>query len=351
MKKYIVIFLFLIPLIYGVVTYLLPNYETNGPVVAYEEPDPVSIEYPEKNGSATKQKALIEQLDDAVKTNPRIAKMKALVDAARHDILFYGKIIDQNDQPVPGAIIKFSTGAPYGFGNTKRYRTSSNNQGIFVVKNVGGSNLLVESIKKEGYEVNKEMWAKGSLFWPYVNGSRTQIWTDYTRENPFIYRAWKGKVVTLKTGERKPVYFAPNEKWYTVNFLEHGVRSISEGKNDKGELWVKCYRSPDASRGKQFDWRVTIMVPEGGLIETEELYMNRAPEHGYQQTWTFDYPRDREDWVNRLTEKKFYLKSRGGKIYGKLTMDIIPYFNEKSAIFVSFGLNTNGERNLMAKTD
>jgi hypothetical protein len=328
----------------------MPSLDGGGNLRMMDEPDPVPVEYPGASNSPKKQNELQKKIDEITSTNPKAAVMKGLIDAAKDNIKFYGKIIDQNSQPVANATVEFTTGAPYGFGNPKRYRTRSNAQGVFAVKNVAGTHLSIKSIAKEGYEI-KVLEIGGRTFWPFVSASRKQVWTDYTQENPFIYRAWKGDAVDLKSVKMMQAKFTVDEQFYTINLLKY-VDYVVKGKNQEGDLWVQFYRSDDASKKSKFDWRVTISVPDGGLIESDDVYMNHAPEDGYQHSVTYDYPRDRVDWVREIHNKKYYIKSRGGKIYGRLNIDIRPIWGKGDASFkIGFSLNTNGSRNLMAKSE
>jgi hypothetical protein len=332
------------------VWFFIPGVDGGGNFARKDGPDPVPVAYPGMGNSSAKQLAQQLKVEAITRTNPKAAMMKGLLDAAKDKIKFYGKIIDQNNQPVTDATVEFTTGASYGFGNPKRYRTHSNALGVFVVKNVTGSSLSIESIKKEGYEI-KVLEIGGRTFWPFVSASRTQIWTDYTQDNPFIYRAWKGEAIDLKTVKMMLAKFTVDEQPYTVNLLKY-VDYVVKGKNDEGDLWVEFYRSDGASNKTKFDWHVIITVPDGGLIETDDVYMNHAPENGYRQSVTIDYPRDRDDWVRKIDNKKFYIKSRGGEIYGRVSIDIRPIWAKNYAAFnINFALNTNGSRNLMAKTD
>lgn len=72
------------------------------------------------------------------------------------------------------------------------------------------------------------------------------------------------------------------------------------------------------NRDESGSWSLRLSIPDGGLIETENLYMNLAPVSGYQQS--FAYGGTDKD---HMIPKKFYIHSRG-KLYGRLNVEIRP---------------------------
>ena len=93
----------------------------------------------------------------------------------------------------------------------------------------------------------------------------------------------------------------------------------------------------------------------GGFIEvTNKGYLNIAPENGYLPQYRFSMSAADEDknWKQYAyskavgTKKTFCFKSRSGQFYGRIKLDIMPFFNESSAIELEYYLNPNASRNL-----
>ncbi len=73
--------------------------------------------------------------------------------------------------------------------------------------------------------------------------------------------------------------------------------------------------------------------------------MHKAPLEGYDSIWKLDMNPEDADY-KREAKKKFYLKSRGGSIYGRLEMEFIPVYRDKASVFMTYWLNPFGSTNL-----
>lgn len=87
----------------------------------------------------------------------------------RTPIEFFGKVVDEKEQPVAGALIEFAwTGTPEKYGGDgvgKRTLTSDSN-GMFSLTGVGGKGMTVY-VSKEGYYRRSESngWFEYAGFW------------------------------------------------------------------------------------------------------------------------------------------------------------------------------------------
>jgi len=99
----------------------------------------VSLAYLLTNVPASNDKRLNQMKEDAE---------KALNDW-RTPIEFYGKVVDENTNPVSGAQIDFDANDTSAEG-TSFYHTQSDADGLFSIKNIQGKILGVK-VNKEGY--------------------------------------------------------------------------------------------------------------------------------------------------------------------------------------------------------
>ncbi len=260
-------------------------------------------------------------------------KLAAISKAAIMDIKFYGKIVDQNGDPVSDVTVEHvGLNAIYASGSGTR-RAFTDENGLFIV-DASGTAFVVEKFTKPGYEfpprqrfVNERGQNKAEL-----------LWSDYTEDNPYVFKAWK----VVKSGypnvsEAKTNYGFKLGKTYSMDFTSLNKRKIrKEGKLDL-DMQV-LFNRDDAG-----NWSLKLSVPDGGLIETKDQYLNMAPESGYQQV--IEYSGTKKDYV---LEKNYYIHSRG-RLYGRLNTEIQPFMKNGSALYIKHVLNLEGGRNLEVK--
>ena len=83
----------------------------------------------------------------------RFQEIDTASDPWRTPIAFYGKVVDESNQPVAGVSVSFSCNDLSREG-TSKYQTTSDGQGLFSLKGVKGK-LLVLRLSKEGYYTSK----------------------------------------------------------------------------------------------------------------------------------------------------------------------------------------------------
>lgn len=276
-----------------------------------------------------------KDLKSLLSRSPWAKKMYSLAEAQKDPVEFYAKIVDQYGDPVEGVKIRVGLGSVYGGTSIL---TTSDAQGRFLVRDVEATSMGAHEMKKPGYEFH----LRGVYFRSYVRkGEHNRVWSDYTSENPFIYHAWKLSEPELLLHEASKLVRLKPGTTYTVHFDRRNL--LEEGRND-GDLWITLVRPPNITSRDAMDWSISIEAVAGGLIETDDLFMYEAPELGYQPVWEEHYSQFR---AGRWVDRKFYIKARNGKVYGRITMEIAPvYGNEFSAIDFNYWINQNGSRNL-----
>ncbi len=268
-------------------------------------------------------------------------KLAAMSKAAIKDIKFYGKIVDQNGDPVSGVIVEHAgLNATYASGSGTR-RDTTDNDGLFVV-DASGTAFVVEKFTKQGYD-----FPPRQRFVNELGQNKTELlWGDYTADNPFIFKAWKvAESGYAKISHAQGRYgFKPGAA-YSLDFTaNHKSRVKKEGRLDL-DLQVLFEKDTDEN------WTLVIKVPNGGLLEAEELYMNLAPEAGYQQELFFSGTRQEYEQKRQMVRatKKYYIHSRG-RLYGSLEIGIRPYSKPSgSGLKIKHVMNLDGGRNLEVK--
>jgi hypothetical protein len=107
---------------------------------------------------------------------------------------------------------------------------------------------------------------------------------------------------------------------------------------------MRTPRNPDA----KFNWSVTISVPDGGILETNEEFMFEAPTDGYQPSIVIQATTNDLHW-SAVAKTQFYFKSRNGNVYGRAKAKIYSQYQKAAAIDLDYYVNPSGSRNLEPK--
>ena len=245
-------------------------------------------------------------------------------------IKFYGRVIDQHGNPVAGAKVGVSllrwrildAGGEY-------HEFTTDSEGYFAIKGISGQVLTIRKIEKDGYEIIGENQNSQTF---RVEGIRKN------KSSPYVFQAWK------KTEAEPLVYndvligFSPDGQSYAIDLIK--PKKVLNGNS--GDIRVRFKRPLNTNRA---DWSVVIEGLGGGLVETNDVHMNQAPESGYQPVWNFEMKKDNSKFRFEVN-KKFYLKSREGRCFGRLELVITPFYNDRSVIDAKYWINPNGSRNL-----
>ncbi|MCP3894310.1 MAG: hypothetical protein GY706_06740, partial [Bacteroides sp.] len=155
---------------------------------------------------------------------------------------------------------------------------------------------------------------------------------------PFVFKAWKvADKGYPKTSKAKTTYGFKLNQVYSMDFASSNRRKVK--KLGEYDLDMRVIFNRDESG----TWELRLSVPSGGLIETEDLYANLAPDNGYQQSLSY-YGSDKD----RMIPKKFYFYSRG-KYYGRLNVEIRPVMKGGAGLGIEHVMNLDGGRNLEVK--
>ncbi len=249
----------------------------------------------------------------------------------RQPINFWGKVVDENEQPVTGASIHFTWNDTSERG-TSNADTKSDGNGFFSLKDRRGKRLYVD-VEKEGYYGSRE--ARNSTF-EYADPFEGRFTPDANK--PVVFHLGKkAGGEPLICGEKLFGFKADGTQYYL---------DLIAGKkytNTPPLEWDVAVRFR-RSEGKIFDWSVVLEGNDGGLIETDDEFKFLAPESGYERIEiekSKDDPKWKTDWGYR-----FYVKSRGGKNFGRIEAEIIPKYSQNAAISMKYCLNPSGSRNL-----
>ena len=272
-------------------------------------------------------------------SDPRWKEVRAkeLVDHAwewRMPINFFGRVVDENEQPVPSAKVQLSW-TDLSQAGSSQAQTTTDAQGFFSLLNRTGRHLEVR-VSKDGYYTPKRQ---------QISFDYAAFWeADYhvpDPNNPVLFHIRKkNQGEALRSGEIRPTMPADGTP---VRFdLLNGGRLSPDG-----QLEIAAVTNTEKYPPKIFNWRATILVPGGGLIEHNAEFPFEAPEDGYQPSVGFDMPTNAPDW-KPLIEKSYFIEFGSPPRYGRIQVQINGGSQKAS---VSYWVNPSGSRNLEANSN
>lgn len=276
-------------------------------------------------------------------TKDRVALARNLMHKANRPIQFFGKVIDQDNNPIPEVRVTLEIRvskelAPNIIQDVfDRPVLMTDADGRFTLTDAKGALLGVHALEKAGYEASEKAFRKSYWYWR----DPSQVFHP-DADRPEIFRMWKQagaeKLVRKGIGHAIPYDGTP-----TSFDLLNGT-TVTTG----GDLRVTLMRNPQQIQWGQrhYEWTATIEAVNGGIIESTDAQMYRAPAEGYTSKFAIHMAADDPQWTD-TKDVAAYLKLRDGKYYGRVEIKFMVGADRKATPFsiLSF-INPNGSRNL-----
>jgi hypothetical protein len=259
-------------------------------------------------------------------------RLKAQWDAP---ISFYGKVVDENELPITGALVDFTwnNSTDLATGQSSHSQAVSDQQGLFSLLNKNGKSLSV-TVSKNGYYGTGDARIRSFEYGDPSIG----IFVPEPAAPVIFHLRKKGSGEPLVTGLK---LFGSRVDG-SVSYVD--LVQATNKPNPPGDLIVQFVRSERNSEGK-FDWSFALAAPDGGLIESTNEFMFIAPADGYQPKFEINHKAGDADW-KRQEQHRFFVKSEGGQHYSRINITIIPAYNNGAAYDLEWSLNPQGSRNL-----
>ena len=245
-------------------------------------------------------------------------------------IEFYGRVLDQHDQPVPEAKVTLGWTAS---GGSKSGSVRSDANGYFEFTGERGKYLDVD-VSKPGYVGGKQA-RKGFEYAAFFE-------FDFhvpDAKRPVIFRLWK-------LGNAEPMYLWTMSEDVGVDDQPIWISARNGKIAPTGDLAISVWRSiQERPPMTPFDLRITLRAaPGGGIVQTTDDLMYLAPETG----WAPEIVISRHvgpPWYGSVEEPKIYLRTPEGK-YAALKIKIDQFTKPGSGIQIVGYMNPSGSRNL-----
>ena len=262
---------------------------------------------------------------------------------------FYGKVIDQDGNPVPGVKVEaelmgynenyifiFKTAKPGEDQKRTRIEVETDGSGLFSIKGMKGRILHIKGLNKDGY--GPYYVDRG----PFVYDPYLQDLFHAYPQKPVIFQMWK-------KGPTEPLIKAEADcsvpydgRIVTVDLL---TRKSKEGAAVPGDLRIQVRRAAKADLRTHFPWSFAVDAVDGGILETDDPFLYRAPDSAYESGYEYVMDPTQSKWAWEI-KKRFYLRSRGGKIYASIELGVHANFDDAAFVEINYLANPAGSRNL-----
>jgi hypothetical protein len=247
-------------------------------------------------------------------------------------IEFYGKVVDQFDQPVIGAEVELNWTTVVGPIPDPKKSIFTGSDGRFEVTGIQGKGITI-SVYKEGYDRTYD-WIQSFEYAAFFNNN----FHVPDPNNPVLFHLHK-----LMGAE--PMY----------KFLPYGditaggaplILNVEKGKvAAQGDLAFSVVLGTETNRYGP-DFIVTVQGLNGAIcIFSDEEFLFKAPETGYQSTLSINAKID-DPKYSPFQKFRFYVKTGAGK-YAAVEAKVNLWNNMAGASFSAIiYYNPSGSRNL-----
>lgn len=244
-------------------------------------------------------------------------------------IEFYGKVVDQDNQPIVDARVDLVWSVT---GGTDSRMVKSGKDGRFSIIGIQGKGISVD-VFKEGYHVGIE--GKGGFEYAAFF---EDIFHVANPNNPVVFQL-------LKKGDSEPMY-----KWYpTADLTVDGKATWLDIKTGRiaatGDVSFSVLRDtgPD-SRMSGYKLRVVAANGGGIALSEGEEFMFLAPSEGYQPS--LEIVQKAGDPQFKVSQNlRFYLKTPDGK-FAAIKADVAQFNIPAAGLQTLIYFNPSGSRNL-----
>src|SRR6266550_951414 len=247
------------------------------------------------NSSITPKKQVSRNAQhDELHRKKSVAK---IVSALATPITFYGRVIDQNGDPVVNATVNYTALDKFDQSGSK-YQSESNASFAY--------GIGPDSTRKEQ---------------PTENDPAVFVLQKKGVSEPLI-QAEGGQIDVPRTGEPLTI-------------------DLTTGRPGRGDLQIETWVGDSSQR--RFDWRYRLSVSGGGLAERKGQFDFEAPADNYQTSIDVNMSANSEQWSARPT-KEYFAKLPDGR-YARFSVKF--YAGDRNFIVFESYLNPRpGSRNL-----
>jgi len=254
-------------------------------------------------------------------------------------IRFYGKVIDQHDQPVTGATVRLQWINRQGIEGVGESHTITDGKGQFSLEGVKGKRLLVWISREGYYDVSRK---DNQTSFEFASPAQNDFY-EPNSDNPVIFHMRKEGELPPLVVKKVKFNITGQGNSSTLDFLTGNVSSIGGQLNVT--TWKVTITREQINMHTVFpyDWKAILQITNGGLLEHKDVYPFEAPESGYVPNFELN-----EHVINGAMggtlDKQFYFFFGQPRLYGRMH---IRTNADSPEVVVDYVLNPQpGSRNL-----
>jgi hypothetical protein len=227
-------------------------------------------------------------------------------------IEFYGRVLDQHGFPVPDANVELSANDKWT-GPPSTYSRKTDGQGMFSITGIHGLTLGIE-VSKPGYRVIPPVYRKVTSSGLFEYGLSSQGPYRSSKDNPTIFSLHKiGVLEPLVHVGEKNFRMARDGSPVSIVMDGQGVHRVTV------RCWNQELQRPVGQR--QYDWRLEISVPNGGLLARKDAFAFEAPQYGYLPSETVDMPAALGNQWRSFAERSYFIRFEDGT-FARATLEM-----------------------------
>jgi len=245
----------------------------------------------------------------------------------RAPIDFYGKVVDDNNNPVPESTVHFAWN---NLSGSRSRQATSDSEGLFFLKGGEGKHLAVQ-VSKEGYYASNR--DETSFFYA---GNDVNFVPNQADPILFHLRKKRSGEPLIRVSDRIQVPLTGDAVGLDL-FTGKAVPP------EQGTLLVRCLSDvQNKNASKRYDWELVIIARDGGVLETPDEFPFLAPETGYQSQYEIQMLASTENGWQSSVEKNIFIRLADGK-FARIAFLFLPH----NGVFrFDCFANPSGSRNL-----
>ena len=266
------------------------------------------------------------------------AWLDAFIDSHNVPVDFYGLVVDQDSNALPGVALKvaveqWTLPSPASLeGGTREVHLErvTGADGRFEINGVRGDTFDLESMVKEGYEAEPIHRGFGPTGGGYVN--------------PVVFKMWSTNIHERLISSERSFHIVPDGRPYVIDFTKG---TIAESGTGDLRVWVR--RPEQIVYGQRYDWSCELDAINGWQFLRADASdpMYEAPMEGYTASpFTYEESATANGWGDTTGTQKFYLKLSSGQEYGRISIELEAYHNSQipGLVRLSYAINPSGSR-------
>lgn len=288
-------------------------------------------------------------------------------------IEFYGRVVDENGEPIAGATAHFEWDGTVTNRNAMEIRdwpkvsaeVTTDDKGLFSFTGKSGTELDV-SVAKVGYYSSRTN--RGVQYFKYSKPNLdsfdgTGHFFKPDADHPVVYYLRKigagaNALITSGHGMRESFWATVPKDGTSVKVdLLHQKTGVGplEIKQKKPEFpahggTMESFSPSDRAKlASATNWSITMRISDGGFIEENDEFPFEPPESGYQSTVNYSFQKGQGEWQGNWSmnfQKNFYIKFGSPAIYGQLHLET---WADNEQVILTYVINPDGSRNLEPK--